>query len=273
MGASMSFNGFEFGTGNYDLISWQIQLPESIVIEKNPGADVSLNPQRLGKGPAEHTLSIGMSADSETEMRSLQQSLSAAFNPGSTSRLYFYDDQYFLADKTSINPERASGQWPHRSRITVHLKSANPFHLYETTPGSPENVNIDVTSTSMDLDFSCSVSGTAPVRPIITVTGVGDGLRFPWYISNSANEEYMTWASSLSSGDYVVIDCERRTVLSGSDASNAMSSFDGDIYSGGFMQLEPGVNVLNFWGLPPPAGNGRWEGTIQVTWIDRDYYS
>ncbi len=158
-------------------------------------------------------------------------------------KYYKFDDRYIWVNKASLSNRdfiTAKG-----GEFALDLICADPFFYSDI-----DSSNVFATSATT-YQFAIATLGDAPSLPIITFsTLVTYG-----NLANAANSQSFRYTNTHAT---VVVDCAAFTATEAGD--NGLSNFTGE-----FLQLESGANVLTF--TQPTAA----AVTITVAWTDRYY--
>lgn len=122
----------------------------------------------------------------------------------------------------TFDPPAVSGQFARKDlQVDIRFTARRPY-FYDDTPQSiADNVALPL--------------GTAPVRPVITATGItGPGVTLTILDSDDATVGTMVFGTLIiTSGDVLVVDCENMTAKL--DGVNCLA----DLTAGDFFELDP----------------------------------
>lgn len=158
--------------------------------------------------------------------------------------VYIYDDRYIRAFLTSKSDDRKAA-----NRVIVFdLKFITQIPFYQYVQYLRKTQAISSSPTS----FTLTVNGNVYSQPIINFIAGGSNIT-SCTLENITRGETMSFTGTVTAGNTLVIDGNDLTVLNNS--VDEIGSFSGD-----FLRLNPGDNILKFTGS---------NCTIKVDWADR----
>lgn len=203
--------------------------PRSVPLVDLVGRDGAVVPGRASLAPRRGTLEGSLRAATHAAAQALLDQLLAVLGDAPL--------QLRLGNPTSryltIYPEDVDDtltEWPSWVRVRVPLVAPDP-HWYAHTL-----TTVQLASASQNV----TNEGNAPVAPIIRVTG-GSGGATAIQIGNGTTGQQVTFSGTLSNGQVLLIDCERRTAVRG--GQNVLTLVNQGFKVNGF-DLRPGNNTI-----------------------------
>lgn len=246
---------FKFENLNLDAYvqAWSESIPqriESVQVPRRDGVLLSDGRPNLKRVTLRGLLTNATSTGLRTAEDTLLSSLRNSTGSSPTGKLRVWDDRYLNAQLDGYDREYAPGHRGTAVKFQAVFAAATPYWLADTCSTDSRSTS------STTLTYSLTGGGTANAPPKITLTagqnGIGAGLRFTNLMAN----QFLTFASSMSSGDVLVLDCENLTAVK--NGTNVLAQVTGDFFS-----ILPGSNSIKF------DGTSCSSGSISTEWRNR----
>lgn len=233
-----------------DIAEWGEDQPSRVGVETFPRRHGSITQKLAFLGPRTITVSGKVFKDSEAELKSYLNTLSATMSDRGRDKLYLRDDNRYLnAIKTGFGYRfGASRQETVSAAFNIEFLADDPFWYDGQTQS-----NLESAVASSPHSFTVNNGGGTRTPPLIEVKAVG-GDRTDFTITNTTIGLSMRFAGTIFSGNTCSIDCADYTVING--GSNGLRDFTGN-----FWQLEQGDNHITYAG--PVTVD------VNVVWLER----
>lgn len=188
------------------------------------------DPNAVRTLPRQITVSGHFSANSEPECDAQRQAVIQALAAGPV-RLYkdALDERYITAVFLGDSHQYVQGTARTTARVSFRFRANDPaWRSVET-------------SVQLTADGTVINRGTAPVSPVITISGPISNPS----IANVTTGQTLGLTLALTDGQAVVVDCERFTAKRA--GVSVLSSLNDAFLTGGF-RLEPGANQITIGG-------------------------
>ena len=147
--------------------------------------------------------------------------------------VYFYDDRYYKCFADKIDPdEKAGGRM---TGLSLRFNIPEPF-MWDA---NKTRVNESLAGTAT---FTVSNTGSAPTRPVITVTNDSSNITSV-IVENLTTGQKVSYSGTLATGKDLVIDCENLTVKN--DGTNDLGNVTNEIG----IVIIPGDNEIKVTGI------------------------
>lgn len=196
------------------------------------------------------------------KLRAMEYALRSAFSGLDDDWLYFRAwntsslDTRIKCRATGLSIAEAQENYHYRRNFQITMRAPNPFFtsvssfsdekiFTQTTPGTPAPVTV-------------TNNGNFKAYPRIRITGPVTNPT----IRNTVNNLQMAFTITLTAGQYIDIDVEKRTLIdhTGANRFSTLSS------ASQWIVLEPGVNTIDHYAFSF-TGVGKTTVTAEHTWV------
>lgn len=210
-----------------------------------PRLEVLSRPGAVPTGPRRFGVRAGSFSGQATP--SELNELARVLNDGPVQlRLDSATGPFLTIQAVSITPAR-DGPTP---RVDVTFEALHPFWQGHTASTSSGVINRNATR-------SVTVGGSAPVSPLVTLTGVSGGTVNPRLV-NETNGTSMAYLDTLNVGNILIADTAELTAYR--STVSVIAAMDAGFAVG--FRLDPGPNVIK---LETTSGNCN----VLLTWRDQ----
>jgi tail protein len=271
-----SFNGLLFGPG-YKVHVGGLQgfedLPALLTYDVQRSDDDGAYPGTDRLGPRTLVLDFQLIGDSPADYDTLVEAVKAAtVRQTAELPLYLFNSAYLV----KVRPRRRSIAYDagHRMRVgtaSVEFLATDPRYygatLHTLTTGLgvasnglvfPATFPVSFGSGSSSGSVTATNSGTYPSKPVLTIAGpVVNPI-----VDNQTSGQTLSFSLTLASGDSLVIDTDKRSILLNGTASRRSSLLSGSQ----FFELAPGSSTIRF------RNNGAFDAGALLTVAFHDAY-